>query len=116
MVPKGEFKDITTAKGVIIDVFNPLKGDRSDVTNMAIVITDGMPNYPTWQTGNVSVVLQILGVKMFVVCVRLGCDESCAKGIATSPKAVSYTMNVTFQLRRVFDSSLQVQRQHLKVL
>ena len=96
--PGGEY-NVLSILTIFTQVFSPLKGDRPDVQNIGILISTEPPYYPAVANGAASLLVQLNGVGVFVVCVEPGCDEDFPKAIASPPKKVRYTINVKFRLR-----------------
>ena len=88
--PGGEYTDLLSALQIITGVFSILQGDRLGVQNILILITDGAPEYPDIAYGVESVVVQLVGVGMFVVCDKPDCTAHHAKVIASPPQKVRY--------------------------
>jgi len=99
----GELTDIVSISKLILDVFNPFKGDRNDAQNIAVMITDGAPNFPDFVYVAQSVTVQnTRGVGVFIVCKdgKNGCHEQCAKDMSSAPQTVRHTViNASFQPR-----------------
>lgn len=77
-------------KVIVAEVFNTSAGDRPDVRNAAVLITDGSPFINPKDAAAASTILQQMGIQVFVVCITTGCSEAYAKSLASPPKKVSY--------------------------
>lgn len=101
--PGGKLIDLLSLHVILTGIFSGIRsplfnvGDRPSVDNVAILITDGAPEFPPIVYDILSTLLEIVGkIKVFVVCVTHttitpGCTESCARGIASSPKQANVT-------------------------
>ena len=68
--------------------FNPLTGDRSDVVNLAIIVTDGVPYPPDRKTLalNAAGSLRNAGVEMIAVGITDAIDEEFLKAMSSPPQ------------------------------
>lgn len=88
--PGGEFNNPPSSEKINTEVFSTFNGDRPNVLNVAIVITDGVPGISTEQAVNSSTSIQQNSVYMFVVCSAPGCNEDWAKAVASQPTKVRF--------------------------
>ena len=68
--------------------FNPSTGDRSDVVNLAIIVTDGLPYPPHRRTPalDAAVSLRNAGVEMVAVGITEAFDEEFLKAMSSPPQ------------------------------
>ena len=66
-------------------IFNGNDGDRSDVTNLAFIITDGYPNVEADKTDDEALALRNNGVIMFSVGITARTQEAWLKNMSSSP-------------------------------
>lgn len=95
--PGGELTDAVSVKNIILDVFNPIEGDRVADQNILIVITDGCPAYPDEAWAIASAAVQADRIGIFLMCITPGCTVHFMENVSSPPKKVSYTITVTFQ-------------------
>src|SRR6218665_1305427 len=102
----GELTDIVDLLSVlkmITGVYNPVISDRLLVQNVVILVTDGVPNFPSIAYSITSALYQLTRqVALFAVCNTKGtpespgCTEECARGVASFPQTVRFIHSVNF--------------------
>lgn len=85
LYPGGEFNNPPSSEKINTEIFSKFNGDRPNVLNLGVVITDGVPGITTEQAVNQSTSIQQNSVAMFVVCSAPGCNEDWAKAVASPP-------------------------------
>jgi len=90
----GDIYNLLSSMIFFTDIFNIGSGDRLDVTNVVIAITDGVPLVDFKDTKAVTSALQKIGAKVIPVCIAPGCRESFASGLASEPKQVRNAKNI----------------------
>jgi len=86
----GELANLVSAGIFFTEIFNIGLGDRLDVPNVAIAMTDGLPLIDLVSAGALLDALEKIGGKVVTVCVAPGCTESFARGVASDPVQVRY--------------------------
>ena len=97
-IPFGELTSTDSFKIVISDVYNTTVGDRPDVPNVAVLITDNA-DITQFEAASASAQLQAVApLKMLMVCLNTTtsiCPESCAADVSSPPHQVRFTISVT---------------------
>ena len=81
----GELINLVSAGIFFTEIFNIGFGDRLDVPNLAIAMTDGSKFVDVVAGGALLKALEKIGVKVVTVCVAPGCTESLARGLVSDP-------------------------------
>lgn len=81
--PSGELNKNGLVRVIVQDIFNEDNGDRSGARNVAVMTTDGAPFINAANASAASRVLQSEGITVFVVCIKPGCNETFAEGLAS---------------------------------
>ena len=70
--------------------FNPSSGDRSDVMNLAVIVTDGVPYPPNLRNPalDAAKALRNYGVTMIAVGITDGIDENFLKAMSSMPQLI----------------------------
>lgn len=93
-IPGGELTNTSSFSVVVTDVFTTAGGDREDVPNLAIIITDNA-HITEEEAATASAQLQAASkLKMMMVCLNTTsskCTESCAVGLSSPPHQVRFT-------------------------
>jgi len=79
--------------------FSGLRGDRSDAPNIAIILTDGLPNLDTDLTIPDAISMQAAGVTMYSIGVTDAIDETTLRQLSSQPQVLNqnYFMAADFQ-------------------
>lgn len=96
--PGGELNTSVLVKVIVAPVFTAAAGDRPDVRNVTVLITDGAPFINPEDAAAASTILQHNGIEVFVVCITTGCSEDFAKSLASPKKGELHSVNITFPL------------------
>ena len=101
--PGGEFTNILSTLKIILQVFNPVLdvGNRGDVQNIGILISDGAPETADLLLGVASDLVQAVGTGVFVVCDEPSCRDHYAKVISSPPQKVRYCIHCTTLIHNV---------------
>lgn len=99
MYPGGELNKSGLVRVIVSQVSTIAAGDRPEVRNVGVLITDGAPYINPKDAGAASTLLQQNGIKVYVVCITTGCSEEFAQSLASPPKKVSHihSIDITFQ-------------------
>lgn len=107
--PGGQLTRTDFIEVIVSDVFNTSVGDRPNVPNVVILITDST-NIDRQRAKEASEKLQEAGkLKIFVVCVGDGCSEDGAKAVSSYPHEVRYTIMLPFDPSHIWVKGLPVQ-------
>lgn len=109
--PGGQLTRTDFIEVIVSDVFNTSVGDRPNVPNVVILITDST-NIDRQRAKEASEKLQEAGkLKIFVVCVGDGCSEDGAKAVSSYPheKGVTYFMPKKYVLLESVREKLEEQ-------
>ena len=88
-------------EALIEDIFKPEAGDRPNVTDLAIVITDGFSNERVREVPLLARTIRDSGVRIVVVGITLAVNEAELMTIASSPEDILEVFNFTLLAQSV---------------